>query len=78
MGERGFGGKSVALLRICNGEKTNLLLRGEQSQRVMSKIVDHYFVALNSLDVDDGIEKTNFPHFDGHDNSGKSPSKSRG
>ena len=36
----------------------------------MSKIVDHDFVALNSLDVDDGIENTNFPHFDGHDNSG--------
>ena len=36
----------------------------------MSKIVDHDFVALNSIDVDDGIEKTNFPHFDGHDNSG--------
>ena len=58
------------MLRICNGEKTNLLLRGEHSQRVMSKIVDHDFVALNSLDVDDGIENTNFPHFDGHDNSG--------
>ena len=25
------------------------------------------FVALNSLDVDDAIEKANFPHFDGHD-----------
>ena len=45
-------------------------MHGEQSQRVTSKIVDHDFVALNSLDVDDGIEKTNFPHFDGRFNSG--------
>ena len=43
------GNNVVASLRIYNGRETNLLLRGEQSQRVMSQIVAQPRVDLAPL-----------------------------